>query len=514
MKKMMFVLPFLLAIMLLPGKPHAASQMQIMNELTKQTESFALTNDAAVNSSNFGKVLKIANNNKVAANKIITVPKGNFPIKDTVQIPAGVTLKGQSQAMMPLFYMVPNRLVAMVTMASGARVENVILDGKNPVKAVSQNHNGISIKGTSPANRIQNVVIRNIQIRNFAGNGIYLKYTNNISITGSTPTQMTIGRIGYAGIAGYSANNTTIRSNRIQNIGVLGEKLAYNIALTSLYNEKLSLAAQNTINPASNGAKIEDNLILNNAVWEGIDTHHGSNMMIQRNVVLNVKNAILAISITLSNNQGTVSPPKNITIQFNRINNQADYARLKIAKLPQYRTVRGIVIAGAKLTRNRDAVYATGIKVIGNHIENVQATSSNNGAITIQETQGAQVTSNQIQLEYTNPNEKIYSKISKTNNNAIAIIRNNKQFQVKYNLIGKVYTGNRATVAISFRGPQNNGEPNNAKTQNVTTNKVVFYRNYQNITLQNIKSGGKIGWLLVKTISDNNGIYVRKTNHY
>ncbi|MBC1898716.1 right-handed parallel beta-helix repeat-containing protein [Listeria booriae] len=503
MKKMMFVLLFLLAITLLPGKTHAASQMQITNELTNETESFVLTNDAVLNSNNFEKVLKIANSNKVAANKIITVPKGNFPIKDTVQIPAGVTLKGQSQAMMPLFYMVPNRLVAMMTMASGARVENIILDGKNSVKAVSQNHNGISIKGASPANRIQNVVIHNIQIRNFAGNGIYLKYTNNISITGSTPTQMTIDRIGYAGIAGYSANNTTIRSNRIQNI-----------ALTSLYNEKLSPATQNAINPASNGAKIEDNLILNNAVWEGIDTHHGANMMIQRNVVLNVKNAILAISITLSNNQGTVSPPKNITIQFNRINNQADYTRLKIAKLPQYKTVRGIVIAGAKLTRNRDAVYATGIKVIGNHIENVQATSSNNGAITIQETQGAQVTSNQIQLEYTNPNEKIYSKISKTNNNAIAIIRNNKQFQVKYNLIGKIYTGNRATATISFRGPQNNGEPNNAKTQNVTANKVVFYRNYQNITLQNIKSSGKIGWLLVKTISDNNGIHVRKTNHY
>ncbi|MBC1513497.1 right-handed parallel beta-helix repeat-containing protein [Listeria booriae] len=514
MKKMMFVLFFILTITILPGKPHAASHMQITNELTNETESFALTNDAVLNSNNFEKVLKIANGNKVAANKIITVPKGNFPIKDTVQIPAGVTLKGQSQAMMPLFYMVPNRLVAMMTIASGARVENIILDGKSPVKTVSQNHNGISIKGTSPANRVQDVAICNIHIRNFAGNGIYLKYTNNISITGSTPTQMTIDRIGYAGIAGYSANNTTIRSNRIQNIGVPGEKLAYNIALTSLYNEKLSPATQNAINPASNGAKIEDNLILNNAVWEGIDTHHGANMMIQRNVVLNIKNAILAISITLPNDQGTVNPPKNITIQFNRINNQADYTRLKIAKLPQYKTVRGIVIAGAKLTRNRDAIYATGMKVIGNHIENVQATSSNNGAITIQETQGAQVTSNQIQLEYTNPNEKIYSKISKTNNNAIAIIRNNKQFQVKYNLIGKVYTGNRATVAISFRGPQNNGEPNNAKIQNVTANKVIFYRNYQNITLQNIKSGGKIGWLLVKTIADNNGIYIRKTNHY
>ncbi|MBC1651006.1 hypothetical protein HCJ13_12465 [Listeria booriae] len=514
MKKMMFVLLFLLAIMLLPGKPHAASQMQITNELTNETESFALTNDAGLNSNNFEKVLKIANSNKVAANKIITVPKGNFPIKDTVQIPAGVTLKGQSQAMMPLFYMVPNRLVAMMMMASGAHVENVILDGKNSVREVIQKHNGISIIGASPPNRIQNVAIRNIQIRNFAGNGIYLKYTNNISITGSTPTQMTIDRIGYAGIAGYSANNTTIRSNRIQNIGVPGEKLAYNIALTSLYNEKLSPATQNAINPASNGAKIEDNLILNNAVWEGIDTHHGANMMIQRNVVLNIKNAILAISITLPNDQGTVNPPKNITIQFNRINNQADYARLKIAKLPQYKTVRGIVIAGAKLTRNRDAIYATGMKVIGNHIENIQSTSKYHGAILIQETQGAQVTSNQIQLEYTNPNEKIYSKISKTNNNAIAIIRNNKQFQVKYNLIGKVYTGNRATATISFRGPQNNGEPNNAKTQNVTANKVVFYRNYQNITLQNIKSGGKIGWLLVKTIADNNGIYIRKTNHY
>ncbi|MBC1335874.1 right-handed parallel beta-helix repeat-containing protein [Listeria booriae] len=514
MKKMMFVLLFILAITILPGKPHAASQMQITNELTNETESFALTNDAVLNSNNFEKVLKIANGNKVAANKIITVPKGNFPIKDTVQIPAGVTLKGQSQAMMPLFYMVPNRLVSMVTIVSGARVENIILDGKNPVNTVSQNHNGISIKGTSPTNRIQNVVIRNIQIRNFTGNGIYLKYTNNISITGSTPTQMTIDRIGYAGIAGYSANNTTIRSNRIQNIGVPGEKLAYNIALTSLYNEKLSPAVQSAINPASNGAKIEDNLILNNAVWEGIDTHHGANMMIQRNVILNVKNAILAISITLPNNQGTVNPPKNITIQFNRINNQADYARLKIAKLPQYKTVRGIVIAGAKLTHSRDAVYATGIKVIGNNIENVQSTSKYHGAIIIQETQGAQVTSNHIQLENTAPNETLYSKISKTNDNAIAIIRNNKQFQIKYNLIGKIYTGNRVTAAISFRGPQNNGEPNNAKIQNVTANKVVFYHNYQNINMQNIESSKKIGWLLVKTIADNNGIYVKRTNNY
>ncbi|EUJ20661.1 hypothetical protein PGRAN_14642 [Listeria grandensis FSL F6-0971] len=241
---------------------------------------------------------------------------------------------------------------------------------------------------------------------------------------------------------------------------------------------------------------------MNNAVWEGIDTHHGKNIVVRNNVILNVRNAIVIVSITLAGDAGTLNPPQNIVIQNNRINKQADYVRLKLTKSERYKTVRGIVVAGAKLKKSRDAVYATGIQVLNNQVENVQAISVYAGGIVVENSFGAVVFSNKVQLE----------RSGRTNYNGIALIINNKRFLIRGNYIGKITMP--TTGVIVFRGSQNNGEWNNAKWSRVTGYRSTLTKNYRDVKLLPNGSLTLKGAKLITQIADPNGVVVRNTNKY
>ncbi|EUJ30214.1 right-handed parallel beta-helix repeat-containing protein [Listeria cornellensis] len=471
------------------------------------TMMFSSSPNAAVelspemNSQMIDTALQKAKSSKVASEKIVTLPKGELVLARTVVVPAGVTLRGASLSAMPVLKIWQNESIPIVRMGSDTKLENVVLDGQKG-KYVNQRHNGIEIVGTSASQRVRNVQIVNSQVRNFGGNGIYMKYTDRVRIAGTTQAQMMVSNIGYAGIIGYSANNTIIQKVTVRDIGVTGQLLAYNIALTEVYNSKLATSVQAKVNPRSDGALITDSYILNNAVWEGIDTHHGRNLVIQNNTIVNVKNAIAVVSITLAGDVGTVNPPQNVMIRNNRINKQSDYVKLRLAKSEKFKTVRGIVVSGAKLKKSRDAVYATGIQVLNNQIENVQAVSIYGGGILMQSTFGAAVSGNRVQLEPS----------GRTNYNGIALTVNNKRTAVIGNYIGKIVA--MPTEVIAFRGAQNNGEWNNAKWSKVSGYGMVLSKNYRDVTLF---TDGKLNMgkaKLVTRIADPNSVVVRNTNKY
>ncbi|KGL41260.1 right-handed parallel beta-helix repeat-containing protein [Listeria sp. SHR_NRA_18] len=454
-----------------------------------------------MNSKMMDTALQKAKSSKVASEKVVTLPKGEMMLARTVVVPAGVTLRGASVSAMPALKIWKNESIPVVRMGSDTKLENVVLDGQKG-KVVNQRHNGIEIVGASASQRVRNVQIVNSRIRNFGGNGIYMKYTDRVRIAGTTPAQMVVSAIGYAGIIGYSANNTTVQKVTVRDIGVMGERLAYNIALTEIYNSKLVASVQAKVNPRSDGAVITDSYILNNAVWEGIDTHHGRNLVIQNNTIVNVRNAIAVVSITLAGDVGTVSPPQNVMIRNNRINKQADYAKLKLVKSEKFKTVRGIVVSGAKLKKNRDAVYATGIQVLNNQVENVQAVSIYGGGIVMQSTFGAVVLGNRVQLESS----------GRTNYNGISLTVNNKRTAIIENYIGKIVA--MPTEVIAFRGAHNNGEWNNAKWSKVSGYGMILSKNYRDVALF---TDGKLNTRkakLVTRIADPNSMVVRNTNKY
>lgn len=457
---------------------------------------------ATMNSQMIETALQKAKSSKSASEKIVTLPKGVFLLAKTVVVPAGVTLRGANVNAMPILRIQQNEEIPVIKMGSDTKLENVVLDGQSTVGYVNQKHNGVEMVGASANQRVRNVQIVNSQVRNFGGNGIYMKYTDRVSISGTTTSQMVVSKIGYAGIIGYSANNTKIQRVTVRDIGVAGQKLAYNIALSEYFNSKLTSQMQAKMNPRSDGALIESSNILNNAVWEGIDTHHGKNIVVRNNVILNVRNAIAIVSITLKGDMGTVSPPQNIVIQNNRINKEADYVRLKLTKSERYKTVRGIVVAGAKLKKSRDAVYATGIQILNNQVENVQTLGVYSGGITILNSFGAVIFGNKVQLETS----------GRTNYNGIALIINNKRFLIRGNYIGKITMP--TTGVIVFRGSQNNGEWNNAKWSRVTGYRSTLMKNYRDVKLLPNGSLNLKGAKLITQIADPNGVVVRNTNKY
>ncbi|WP_430535685.1 hypothetical protein [Listeria rocourtiae] len=457
---------------------------------------------ATMNNQIIELALQKAGKSKVVAEKVVTLPKGTFLLARTVVVPAGVTLRGAGLNAMPILKIRQNNRIPVVKLGSDTKLENVVLDGQGTRKSVNPKHNGVEIVGASASQRVRNVQILNSRIQNFDGNGIFLKYTDRVRIAGVTQAQMVVANIGYAGIIGYSANNTTIQKVMVRDVGVLGQRLAYNIALTEVYDSKLATGVQAKVNPRSEGGVITDSYILNNAVWEGIDTHHGRNLVIQNNTILNVRNAIAIVSITLAGDAGTIGPPQNVIIRNNRINKQSDYVRLKLAKSEKFKTVRGIVVSGAKLKKSRDAVYAMGIQVLNNQVENVQAISVYAGGIVIQATFGAIVSGNRIQLESS----------GRTNYNGIVLTANNKRVSIVGNYIGKLVSA--PIEGIVFRGGQNNGEWNNAKWSKVSGYGMLLSKNYRGAGLFANGSLNMRNAKLVMKIADTNSVVVRNTNNY
>lgn len=153
------------------------------------------------------------------------------------------------------------------------------------------NGNGTGIKASGTNNYplaptyITCPKITNVKIRDFSYAGIDLLYVRNANVNFNE-----VYDCGYAGIQGQSLFNVNIDDNIVHDIAGAGAPDSYGIAATS--GEQNSTAT-----PRSQYVSICRNKVYNVPNWEAIDTHGGSDIVIDSNIVTNCRFGIMVVPL-------------------------------------------------------------------------------------------------------------------------------------------------------------------------------------------------------------------------
>ncbi|ASS94671.1 right-handed parallel beta-helix repeat-containing protein [Peribacillus simplex] len=415
----------------------------------------------------------------------VRLSKGQFTASAFIAMKEGVILEGTVENERPVTKMCTHPSSDSVTikiMVGHTGVKNLILDGKRrtedpqtgePRNYYEARNRGIEVtaidqsKSTSDLvsvystvndlQRLQNILIEDVQITGYEGYGIYLEHVNGVTIKGSDSrkrNKMIIKDIGYAGIGGYSASNVTVRHATVRDLGpgatVGNTKQSYGIAFSHRKDNAGDAMIQSKF-PRSDTIAVDGNVVANNPGWEGIDTHSGHNVSFTNNVILNTRFPIIVGGMDYRGGDISAYPPGNITIVGNRINGESfnDYAYYDIDKNATV-SERGITVNGTQFhdLNETEMGFLQTVVIRGNYVNNVRANVEEWGGISIHVTKNALIESNIIENSF---------------NNGIAILSSNKFTKLQGNIINQIHKsdGKFIPAGIGIRGSHNNGNPTN-----------------------------------------------------
>ncbi|WP_144527326.1 right-handed parallel beta-helix repeat-containing protein [Peribacillus simplex] len=415
----------------------------------------------------------------------VRLSKGQFTASAFIMMKEGVTLEGTMENGRPVTTMCTQPSSDSVTikiMVSHTGVKNLILDGKRrtedpqtgeprnyyaarnrgiEVTAIDQSKSTadlVSVYSTvSDLQRLQNILIEDVQITGYEGFGIYLEHVNGVTVKGSDSrkrNKMIIKDIGYAGIGGYSASNVTVRHATVRDLGpgetVGNTKQSYGIAFSHRKVNAADAMTQSKF-PRSDTIVVDGNVVANNPGWEGIDTHSGHNVSFTNNVILNTRFPIIVGGMDYKGGDTSAYPPGNITIAGNRINGESfnDYAYYDIDKNATV-SERGIAVNGTQFhdLTEKEMGFLQTVVIKGNYVNNVLANVEEWGGISIHVTKNALIEGNIIENCF---------------NNGIVILSSNKFTKLKGNIINQIHESDEkfSSAGIGIRGSHNNGSPTN-----------------------------------------------------
>lgn len=122
-------------------------------------------------------------------------------------------------------------------------------------------------------------------------------------------------------------------------------------------------------------AEFTNNVLLNNPLWEGLDTHGGENIIMKNNYIENCQTGIMAnVAETIISN----IKHKNIIIENNIIKGSANVSRT------------GMIVGGTS------KIMAENIKIINNEIDSSSEENVNFGSIKIWYTKNSEISNNKI----------------------------------------------------------------------------------------------------------------------
>ncbi|MDM5220304.1 right-handed parallel beta-helix repeat-containing protein [Peribacillus sp. NJ11] len=415
----------------------------------------------------------------------VRLSKGQFTASAFIMMKEGVTLEGTVENDRPVTTMCTQPTSDAVTikiMVSHTGVKNLILDGKrrteDPRTGEPRNHYSARNRGvevtaidqskstadlvsvysvTNDLERLQNILIEDVQITGYEGYGIYLEHVNGVTVKGSDSrkrNKMIIKDIGYAGIGGYSASNVTVRHTTVRDLGpgetVGNAKQSYGMAFSHRKDKAGDVMTQSKF-PRSDTIVIDGNVVANNPSWEGIDTHSGHNVSFTNNVILNTRFPIIVGGLDYKGGSVSAYPPSNIKIVGNRINGESfndyeDYGIDKNATVSE----RGITVNGTQFNdlSETEMGFLQTVVIKGNYVNNVQANVEEWGGISIHVTKNALIEGNTIENSF---------------NNGIAILSSNKFTKLQGNIINHINKSDEKFIqaGIGIRGSHNNGSPTN-----------------------------------------------------
>ena len=181
-------------------------------------------------------------------------------------------------------------------LSSGVRIEGGNIIGPQYIASSNTQH-GIYAYGSSGADYLSDITIKNINISKWGFYGIKLAYVKNFDIE-----DCDVGHCYQACIQTLSAENGTISKNDIGPVYTARGGGKYGVALSR--NEGTDLDA----NPRSKNIRVTNNFVHDIVDWEGLDTHAGENITFSDNTILHCLIGISAVQADGDDNVEMYAP--------------------------------------------------------------------------------------------------------------------------------------------------------------------------------------------------------------
>ncbi|MBC6314437.1 leucine-rich repeat domain-containing protein [Listeria grandensis] len=291
----------------------------------------------------------------------IRLPNGKWYIKGVVALADGVTLEGQDQTTLHRIQedFIDDPIItsdqvkyygSTIAMANNTTVRNLTLDGleQNEIPS-TEIQNGISVRGKygagsnpkppNEADYLHDVLIEDVTIQNMSGGGITVDLAKKVTIRGTKEVTannhaMKVENVGFDGIIGYSVEALTVERTLTKAIGHVGQNGVgrhYNIAASMRKMKVPDPGLTYYIRyPNSRDVTIQNNVVLDNLYWEGIDGHSIQGLKIHQNILAGVNRPIVVGGHDYSstgipaNIRGHYFPSRQVSITENRINQRGD----------------------------------------------------------------------------------------------------------------------------------------------------------------------------------------------
>lgn len=311
--------------------------------------------------------------NSAPTGGIVFIPAGTYTSEGVAEISVNkaLTIRGAGNSTILSQTTSPSRIFEVT--ASNVTIKEMALRGPQYANYIAEY--AIRVMGAS-GGRLTDFTCENVQMQTFGHSALWIQYVDNFRVEGC--------RMRYlqrSGILGLSVTNGLIYSNHIRDMILTAPNTNhYPIAVTR--DKLLSIS----VSPRSENIVISDNLV-ENTVWEGIETHGGKDITITGNVV---RNSLIGIAAVPSTNELDVDTyaPLNITIVGNTVDS---------------RVTTGTKQAGIKVVGPTNsppdggsAEFATGVITGNTVIGHGTESNSISGAVLIYGTSGMVVSGNTI----------------------------------------------------------------------------------------------------------------------
>lgn len=326
------------------------------------------------------------------AGKTVSFPPATYKLT-ALTVPANTTIIATGAT---LDFSAAGDITAL-TFGAGVSMQGGKIQG--PGGATFQN-SGIAILAGGTPNHpaapsyVEAPKIDGVWIDGFANTGIQLQYCKDGHVKNCRITDM-----GYAAVFGISVHRVDITGNRIDIVGGVGAPDSYGITVS--HWDAYSL----TSGPSSSNCHIADNTI-SNVAWEAIDTHSGSSLIINGNIIYSCRYGIAVVAgdtlgvaergsqdVVVANNQisgigtgssiqvqgasaqlaGSISITGNLCIDGGTVDNVNEGAiriQLCYAVTVANNAIRNPYVYGVNVVGT-----SIGLEISGNNISNPQGTA-------------------------------------------------------------------------------------------------------------------------------------------
>jgi len=323
------------------------------------------------------------------AGSMIVIPPGEYAMSAYIDINKSLTISGYGVTFNWPSDLIESRGIKIH--ASDVEIYGIKLDGPQALLSANLQF-GIIAVGASASDYISGIKIKDTKLTNW-NTGIRFEFVENFEISNNY-----VYDNYYTGIATLSVLQGRIINNEIDGIaGPLTDQVTGDLAYGIVVSKSTGTLA---VKPLSEHVIVQGNVISNNYVWEGLDTHGGQYLSFVDNKIYNCRTGIL---VGGASNTGAIgSVPVGCVISNNTVKN--DHGTGEIID-PEDQT-HGIIVTGNAATEAPATVYpavmGSNMVVTGNSIEGFGREDNTDeiGGLTIRAIDGMTANNNVIKDSY------------------------------------------------------------------------------------------------------------------